>query len=95
MERDRKYGVTFTNSDSEKFFAAIHRTILGVLLAIVGFTAFGAGATGLVRAGQSISSSDIVSGVGFLVLGLVGIGITAGIVYWIYYLFLEGIGEGN
>lgn len=66
-------------SDGEKFIASIHRSILGALLAI-------AGIVGLAGVMEALTG-------GYLLFGLVGIGVAGIAVCWIYYLFMEGLQE--
>ncbi|WP_152421386.1 hypothetical protein [Natronococcus amylolyticus] len=66
-------------SDGGKFVASIHRSILGALLAIAGIV----GLAGVMEA---------VTG-GHLLFGVVGIVVAGIAVYWIYYLFMEGLQE--
>ncbi|WMT10306.1 hypothetical protein NP511_22180 (plasmid) [Natrinema thermotolerans] len=66
-------------SDGGKFIASIHRSILGALLAI-------AGIVGLAWVREALTG-------GYLLFGIVGIVVAGIAVYWIYYLFMEGLQE--
>ena len=84
-----------TDSSSEKLFASIHRSILGILLATAGIVTLSTGLFSAIRGSQNILDANILIGTGFLLLGFVLFAITIFIVYWIYQLFLEGIEEGR
>ena len=66
-------------SDTEQFVSSIHRTLLGVLLAVVGLVGLGA-----LRAGVTD---------GTLPLGIGGLVLTVLAAVWIASLFLEGLRE--
>lgn len=66
------------NSDTDRFVSSLHRSILGVLLAILAFAAFGMGSETLVRGNP---------------LGILGILVGLGATYWIIDLLRQGMRE--
>ncbi|AHG01072.1 hypothetical protein HALLA_15370 [Halostagnicola larsenii XH-48] len=67
------------DSGTGAFVSAIHRSILGVLLAI-------AGLIGLSWAVGAIYGGSVLLGLGGIVIAVITF-------YWIFYLFVEGLRE--
>lgn len=67
------------SSEAGKFVSAVHRSVLGALLAIAGLIGL-SWAFGIIHGGS-------------LLLGVVGLAVVGIATYWISHLFVEGLRE--